>query len=328
MEIVIGSCMSAWLHGQAIWFLNCSIAVQRENIYRCDSVRCLVFDMNLNLLVSGGCAGCFAFAPTFCYIAVELSRMMLILSVGLAISRVFNSRMVLLALVVLCRLMAFGSSKPTGRCSSLWQSEAPDRTLQSSAGSGLIEMAAQQQGNGFQWVSLSSSDSGHEQNESETEPCEEALPMELDEVQSGSVPCGGRFPANTPITPPVVGLSHRQFHDEVMGQLLPGDGHGRECFDTFPTFVVGDPSARFDTHTPLTYETTGEIGRPIWKDIFRHILKECSYLSAFDLTLSMSWWTRVTSGRMELHKMDYHTGQRLWHGGIVGSACWTTERED
>ncbi len=90
--------------------------------------------------------------------------------------------MVLLVMVVLCRPMAFGSS------SSLWQSEAPDRTLQSSAGLVLIEMAAQQQGNGFQWVSLSSSDSGHEQNESETEPCEEALPMELDEVQSGSVP--------------------------------------------------------------------------------------------------------------------------------------------
>ena len=111
--------------------------------------------------------------------------------------------------------------------------------------------------------------------------------MELDEVQSGGAPGGRRFPANTPITPPAVGLSHRQFRDQVMGQTLPGDGHGRECFDTFPTFVVGDPSARFDTHTPLTYETTGEIGRPIWKDIFRHILKECSYLSAFDTVYVM-----------------------------------------
>ena len=63
-------------------------------------------------------------------------------------------------------------------------------------------MAAQYQGNGFQWVSLSSSDPGHEQNESETEPCGETLPMELDELQSGSVPCGECFPANTPITPP------------------------------------------------------------------------------------------------------------------------------
>ena len=45
--------------------------------------------------------------------------------------------------------------------------------------------------------------------------------------------------------------------------------------------MVGDPSARFGTHTPLTYEITGEIGQPIWKKIFRHILKECSYLTAF-----------------------------------------------
>ena len=72
-----------------------------------------------------------------------------------------------------------------------------------------------------------------------------------------------------------------------MGQTLPGDGHGRECFDTFPTFVVGDPSARFDTHTPLTYKTTGEVGHPIWKDIVRHILKECSHLAAFDTVYVM-----------------------------------------
>ena len=101
-------------------------------------------------------------------------------------------------------------------------------------------MAAQHGGDGFQRVSLSSSDSGHEQSESETEPCEEALPMELDEVQSGVAPFGGRFPANTPITPPVVGLSHRQFCDKVMGQTLPGDGHGRACFD-FSLLLLGIP---------------------------------------------------------------------------------------
>ena len=127
-------------------------------------------------------------------------------------------------------------------------------------------------------VSLSSSDSGHEQTETDTEPCAEALPMEIDEMSAGSVPCGGRSPANTPITPPAIGLTHEE---------LPGDGHGRECFDTFPTFVVGDPSARYGTHTPLTYETTGETGQPIWKDIFHHILKECSYLSAFDTVYVM-----------------------------------------
>ncbi len=101
-----------------------------------------------------------------------------------------------------------------------------------------------------------------------------------------------------------------------MGQLLPGDGHGRECFDTFPTFVVGDPSARFYTHTPLTYETTGEIGHSIWKDIFRHILKEGSYLSAFDTVYVM-----VDTRNLRAHgttQDGYHTGLRLWHGGIVG----------
>ena len=100
--------------------------------------------------------------------------------------------------------------------------------------------------------------------------------------------CGGRFPANTPITPPAIGLTHKQFCDKIMGEPLPGDGQGRECLDTFPTFVVGDPSARFGTHAPLTYDTTGEIGQPIWKDIFHHILKDCSYLTAFSTVVA--WW--------------------------------------
>ena len=43
--------------------------------------------------------------------------------------------------------------------------------------------------------------------------------------------------------------------------------------------MVGDPSARFETHTPLTYETNGETGQPLWKEIFGHILKECAYLA-------------------------------------------------
>ena len=45
--------------------------------------------------------------------------------------------------------------------------------------------------------------------------------MELDEVHAGSVPCGGRFPANTPITPPAIGLTHKQFREKIMGELLP-----------------------------------------------------------------------------------------------------------
>ena len=51
--------------------------------------------------------------------------------------------------------------------------------------------------------------------------------------------------------------------------------------------MIGDPSARFGTHTPLTYKTIGEIAQPLWKDIFHHILKECSYLSAFNTVYVM-----------------------------------------
>ena len=139
-------------------------------------------------------------------------------------------------------------------------------------------MASHFYGEGVQSVSLSPSDSGHDPGN--MEPCAEPLPMEIDEMSPGNSPCGGRFPADTPITPP-------QFCDKIKDKPLPGDGSGRECFDTFPTFVVGDPSARFGTHTPLTYETNGEVGQPIWKDIFRHILKECSYLTAFNTVYVM-----------------------------------------
>ena len=69
--------------------------------------------------------------------------------------------------------------------------------------------------------------------------------------------------------------------------MLPGDDSGRGPFDTLPTFVVGDPTAKFDTHAPLSYETTGEVGHPIWKDIFCHILKHCAYLVDFDTVYVM-----------------------------------------
>ena len=85
----------------------------------------------------------------------------------------------------------------------------------------------------------------------------------------------------------MVGVSHRQFCDSVKGRTLPGDDSGRRSFDTLPTFVVGDPNARFDTHTPLTYETTGEVGHPCWTDIFAYILRHCSYLTAFDTVYVM-----------------------------------------
>ena len=194
----------------------------------------------------------------------------------------------------------------TGRCS-------PQLELRVICGQNMV---FHKHGEGFQRVSLSPSDSGHDPGD--MEPCAETLPMEIDEMSPGNVPCGGCFPADTPITPPAIGLTHKQFCDKIKGVPLPGDGPGRECFDTFPTFVVRDPSARFGSHAPLTYETTGEVGQPIWKDIFRHILKECSYLTAFS-TVYMSWLTHVTSWHMGLHRMDYRTGLQLLRGGTVES---------
>ena len=149
-------------------------------------------------------------------------------------------------------------------------------------------MPAHKAKNGVQRVPLTSdgSDTGTEVD-TETEPCGEALPMDIDHAPASHGLFQGRFPADTPTTPPVIGVSHKQFCNEVKGRDLPGDGSGRGSFDTFPTFVVGDPEARFDTHTPLTYETTGEIGHPIWTDIFAYILRQCSYLTAFDTVYVM-----------------------------------------
>ena len=135
---------------------------------------------------------------------------------------------------------------------------------------------------GIQRVPLTSDGS-----ETETEPCNTALPKGLDDTYVRGGPPNWRFPAITPITPPVVGISHRQFCESVKGCNLPGDDSGRKSFDTRPTFVVGDPGARFGTHTPLTYETTGKVGHPCWPDIFAHILRNCSYLTAFDTVYVM-----------------------------------------
>ena len=135
---------------------------------------------------------------------------------------------------------------------------------------------------GIQRVPLTSDGS-----ETETEPCDTALPKGLDDAYAPGGPPNWRFPAITPITPPVVGVSHRQFCESVKGCKSPGDDSGRKSFDTCPTFVVGDPGARFGTHTPLTYETTGEVGHPCWPDVFAHILRNCSYLTAFDTVYVM-----------------------------------------
>ena len=149
-------------------------------------------------------------------------------------------------------------------------------------------MPAPKAKNGVQRVPLTSDGSDTDTEvDTETEPCGEALPMDIDRAPASEGLFQGRFPADTPITPPVIGVSHQQFCNEVKGRDLPGDGSGRGSFDTFPTFVVGDPEARFDTHTPLTYETTGEIGHPIWADIFAYILRQCSYLTALDTVYVM-----------------------------------------
>ena len=91
---------------------------------------------------------------------------------------------------------------------------------------------------GIQRVPLTSDGS-----ETETEPCDKALPKDLDNASASGGPPQWRFPAITPITPPVVGVSHRQFCDSVKGRKLPGDDSGRRSFDTRPTFV--------STHIPL-----------------------------------------------------------------------------
>ena len=112
-------------------------------------------------------------------------------------------------------------------------------------------------------------------------------------------------------------LVHKQFCDKVKGRDLPGDGSGRESFDTFPTFVVGDPEARFDTHTPLTYETIGEIGYPIWKDIFGHILRNCSYLTAFDTVYVMVDTRNLTAHSTAQDGLPHwHAAVAWWHSRL------------
>ena len=140
-------------------------------------------------------------------------------------------------------------------------------------------MASSLPNDGIRRVSISPTDTEPESDD--MEPCADPLPMEIDERPGGLGSYEVRFPAETPVTPPAIGLSHAQWCEKIMNKPLPGDGYGRECFDTLPQFVVGDPSARFETHTPLTYETNGETGQPLWAEIFSHILKECAYLTAF-----------------------------------------------
>ena len=98
---------------------------------------------------------------------------------------------------------------------------------------------------GVQRVPLTSDGS-----ETETEPCDKALPKDLDNASASGGLSQGRFPATTPITPPVVGVSHRQFCDSVKGRKLPGDDSGRRSFDTLQPLWWGTlmPGS---THIPL-----------------------------------------------------------------------------
>ena len=146
-------------------------------------------------------------------------------------------------------------------------------------------MASSLPKDGIRRVSISPTDTEPESDD--MEPCADPLPMEIDERPGVLGSYEVRFPAETPVTPPAIGLSHAQWCEKIMNKSLPGDGYGRECFDTLPQFVVGDPSARFETHTPLTYETNGETGQPLWTEIFSHILKECAYLTAFNTVYVM-----------------------------------------
>ena len=148
-----------------------------------------------------------------------------------------------------------------------------------------VDMASPLPEDGIRRVSISPTDTEPEPDD--MEPCAAPLPMEIDERPGVRGAYEVRFPAVTPVTPPAIGLSHAQWCDKVLNESLPGDGFGRGCFDTLPRFVVGDPSARFETHAPLTYETNGETGQPLWKEIFGHILKECAYLTAFQTVYVM-----------------------------------------
>ena len=147
------------------------------------------------------------------------------------------------------------------------------------------------------------------------------LPMEIDERPGVRGAYEVRLPPVTPVTPPAIGLSHAQWCDKILNESLPGDGFGRGCFDTLPRFVVGDPSARFETHTPLTYETNGETGQPLWKEIFGHILKECAYLTAFPNGVCYGGHSESQSARKHL-KMDCHIGRLQWRGGTAVFNWW------
>ena len=97
-----------------------------------------------------------------------------------------------------------------------------------------VDMASPLPEDGIRRVSISPT----EPEPDDMEPCADPLPMEIDERPGVLGSYEVRFPAETPVTPPAIGLSHAQWCDKVMNESLPGDGFGRGCFDTLPRFVV------------------------------------------------------------------------------------------
>ena len=99
-----------------------------------------------------------------------------------------------------------------------------------------VDMASPLPEDGIRRVSISPTDTEPEPDD--MEPCADPLPMEIDERPGVRGSYEVRFPAETPVTPPAIGLSHAQWCDKVMNESLPGDGFGRGCFDTLPRFVT------------------------------------------------------------------------------------------
>ena len=93
-------------------------------------------------------------------------------------------------------------------------------------------MASSLPDDGIRRVSISLTDS--ELDSDDIEPCADPLPMEIDERPVGLGSYEVRFPAETPVTPAAIGLSHAQWCEKIMNEPLPGDGQGRECFDPLP----------------------------------------------------------------------------------------------
>ena len=125
------------------------------------------------------------------------------------------------------------------------------------------------------------------------------------------------FPADTPFTPPAIGISTQQFCDKVLGEVLPLDDSGRGSFDTLPTFVVGDPAGKFETHAPLTYDTSGEVGHPLWSSIFCYILKHCEYLVEYATVYVMVDTRNLAAHSTSQHGLPHWPAAEAWWHIVV-----------